>query len=206
MTEPITFYGFTRPLARSMLSLGLTSIGQNIRSLREKAGYKVQGKFAAALGVPQSRLSDWERSRSEIPELKTLLLIAKKLNVSLDDLIRGTDVDYDFSRTARTDVIRSGVPSHQPSVPSEERRATHVEVHSQLVDRPRLPSSAQPRSPLTIVHELRAHADALSALANDVMRLAADRTDPSGARKKTRRRADHQGVHKRAAGGGKSGR
>ncbi len=72
-----------------------TTIGQNIRTLREEAGYSHQGQFAELLGVPQPRLSDWENDRYEQMELNNLLLVATKLHVSIDRILKGTDDDYD---------------------------------------------------------------------------------------------------------------
>ena len=69
----------------------MPSIGENIRRLRTAAGYKTQGAFASAIGVPQPRLSDWENDRYGVPEIPNLLRIAKKLKVSVNQLLAGFD-------------------------------------------------------------------------------------------------------------------
>lgn len=66
------------------------TIGERIKELRERAGYKRQGDFAAALGKPQSQVSDWENGRYRI-EIETLTKIAATVNVALPDLLRGVD-------------------------------------------------------------------------------------------------------------------
>lgn len=77
---------------------GMASVGENIKRLRERAGFKTQREFAKALAVEQPRLSDWENDRYGVPEVPNLLKIAKVLKVSLDDIIRGFDESYDDSR------------------------------------------------------------------------------------------------------------
>src|SRR5678816_3240652 len=84
----------------SMLAL-VASVGDNIRNLRKRAGYKTQGAFAAALGLPQPRVSDMENNRYEIPETPSLLKIAKLLQVSLDEILSGFDSSYDAIVTTR---------------------------------------------------------------------------------------------------------
>lgn len=75
--------------------VNVATVGQNIKALREAAGYKTQGAFAEKLGIPQPRLNDWENSRYKTIALTNLLLVAKTLRVSVDDLLRGVDLDYD---------------------------------------------------------------------------------------------------------------
>jgi transcriptional regulator with XRE-family HTH domain len=189
-------YGFTRPTAGGMLTT-MASIGENIRTLREKAGYKTQGAFAEALGVPQPRLSDWENDRYGAPELPNLLRIAKKLNVSLEALIEGVDHEYDLSRNAPADVIQQGAPEFPTSSSPEARRETDPTLPSSL---PIRPSSV--RTSIAIAHDLRAHAHALSALARDVMRIPARGGTAAITPKKTRRSGNHPAVHRRTASGG----
>lgn len=73
----------------------MATIGENIRRLRIAHGFKRQGDFAAALKVPQSRLSDWETDRYEQIELENLLKIAVVLKVDLDQIVSGLHTEYD---------------------------------------------------------------------------------------------------------------
>src|SRR6059058_1554641 len=88
-------------LARESLApypfLRVSTIGENIRHVRERAGYGrgKQGEFAKQAGVSQTRLSDWENDRFGTPDLKSLLKIAKAGGVSIDTLLAGLDPDYD---------------------------------------------------------------------------------------------------------------
>jgi transcriptional regulator with XRE-family HTH domain len=72
----------------------MPTIGENIRALREAKGIS-QGTLADAIGVPQPRLSDWETSRYKNPDLGNVLRVAKGLKVSIDQILKGTDPDYD---------------------------------------------------------------------------------------------------------------
>jgi transcriptional regulator with XRE-family HTH domain len=79
-----------------MLLGQMPTIGENIRTLRVAAGFRTQGAFAKALDLPQPRLSDLENDRYQgPPELPTLLLVAKKLRVDLNRIVRGFDTAYD---------------------------------------------------------------------------------------------------------------
>jgi transcriptional regulator with XRE-family HTH domain len=93
--RPLRVYTFAPPAYAGGVA---TSVGNNIRRLRESAGYETQGAFAKALRVPQSRLSDWENDRYGIPETGNLLKIATVLNVSVDALLEGIDRAYDDAR------------------------------------------------------------------------------------------------------------
>lgn len=73
----------------------MPSIGGNIRAAREAAGFKKQGVFAQALGLPQPRVSDWETDRYGPLELQNLLKIAKLCGADLNFLLRGFDPEYD---------------------------------------------------------------------------------------------------------------
>lgn len=67
------------------------TIGERIRELRERAGFKQQGKFAEALGLPQSQVSDWETGRYKKLELDNLSRIANIVGVSLFELVNGVE-------------------------------------------------------------------------------------------------------------------
>lgn len=74
---------------------GPPTVGKNIRRERLRAGFKAQKAFAAAVGKPQSRVSDWETDRYGMPDLDTLVLISKTVKCSIDDLLVGVDPAYD---------------------------------------------------------------------------------------------------------------
>ncbi|MFY0598666.1 MAG: LexA family transcriptional regulator [Cyclobacteriaceae bacterium] len=79
----------------------MSSIAENIKYLRKKAGY-TQELFANEVGIKRSLVGAYEEGRAE-PRLQTLLSIAKVLNVTSDDLI---------SKDLTTD-IPSEVPSKE---------------------------------------------------------------------------------------------
>lgn len=87
-----------------MLS-ALPTIGENIRRLRHAAGFKRQGDFAERVGVPQSRVSDWENDRYETIDTRSLVKLAKILSVPVDELLRGVDADYDRANLARSTLL-----------------------------------------------------------------------------------------------------
>ena len=59
--------------------------GENLKSLRKKAGY-TQGDFAQKLGISASAVGMYEQGRRE-PDQKLLLKMAQTLNVSVDRLL-----------------------------------------------------------------------------------------------------------------------
>ena len=73
------------------------SVGKNIKRLRTVMGLR-QKAFAELLGVPQSRVSDWENDRFAVPEVSSLIKLAKALHCSVDELLAGVDPDYDRIR------------------------------------------------------------------------------------------------------------
>lgn len=73
----------------------MPTIGDNIRRLREKAGFSTQTKFAEALGVANTRVSDWENDRYGMPDTGTLLKMATVLKCSIGTLVAGVDAGYE---------------------------------------------------------------------------------------------------------------
>jgi transcriptional regulator with XRE-family HTH domain len=102
-------------------------IGANIQRLRIAAGYgkKQQGKFADAVGVLQTQVSDWE-NRGRIPNLENLVKLAKGLGTSIDELIEGFDHEYDRLVAARSckaasaKPVEAGAEHEQVSLAAEE--------------------------------------------------------------------------------------
>lgn len=90
-----------------ILTVVMATIGENIKRLRPRAGFKTQGALALAIGVPQSRMSDWENGRYESIETENLVSIAKAIGVSIDELLAGVDPVYD--KIAHGDTTRHGI-------------------------------------------------------------------------------------------------
>lgn len=67
------------------------TILRNYEKYRDKA--KLTDKDVSELsGVSRSTFSDWKsETRNSTPKLEKLMKIAKVLNVSLDDLLKGAD-------------------------------------------------------------------------------------------------------------------
>jgi len=102
----------------------MASIGGNIRQLRIEKRFETQGAFAAALGVPQSRVSDWENDRYDSPDLTSLIRIATLLSVSIDALLAGVDARYDA-------IVTTGV--HTSDGTGTVQQKTSGESHSEDV-------------------------------------------------------------------------
>jgi len=106
-----------------MTTIGpMPSLGENIKRLRVGRGYQTQRAFAVALGVEQSRLSDWENNRYGLPETPNLLKIAKVLGVSVDELLAGVDPEYDAARRLSHNVTAGVV---QDSTVGVEQHLSH---------------------------------------------------------------------------------
>lgn len=73
----------------------MNTLGANIKRIRQRFGYRTQQHFAAALGVTQPQVADWENGRYHTPSIPTLLRIAKVLDCSVDVLLFGLDREYD---------------------------------------------------------------------------------------------------------------
>lgn len=65
------------------------NFAQNLKKYREAAGYKTAKEFAAALGIGYTTYVGYENKGYE-PNYETLCAIARKLNISLDDLVGNT--------------------------------------------------------------------------------------------------------------------
>lgn len=69
--------------------------GENLRRLREQAGYKQAKEFAAVVGVPYTTYSSYEKLGRE-PRYEVLCKIAAALNVSTDELLGYELNKYDY--------------------------------------------------------------------------------------------------------------
>lgn len=79
----------------------VVTVGSNIKAWREHAGFKTQVALAKALGVPASRVNEWERGRYKRPDTKTLEAIAAACNCRVDDLLAnvGEPVDGEHKKS-----------------------------------------------------------------------------------------------------------
>jgi phage repressor protein C with HTH and peptisase S24 domain len=82
----------------------VATFGENVKRLREAKPLKAKD-LAQLLGVSPSVVSGWENDRSGLPETPTLLKIAKALNVSIDALLSGVDLEYDRLRHTSGSVL-----------------------------------------------------------------------------------------------------
>lgn len=119
--------------------ISVATVGSNIRRLRVAAGYKTGRAFAKALGIAESRLSDWENGRYQLPDTASLILIAKTLGVSVDAIIEGHDPAYDDARSAKSNrhlsphTVRVTHGEHDllkfwRAMPEDERQALQIVI------------------------------------------------------------------------------
>lgn len=73
----------------------VATFGENLRRLRERAGFEKAKDLAAALDVVPSMISKLENDNQGLPEGPTLLRIAKAIKCSLEELFEGVDSEYD---------------------------------------------------------------------------------------------------------------
>ena len=73
---------------RQMSRRRKTTIGDRIRRTRELRGIS-QAQFAKHFDVQQSHVWKWE-SGMRVPRLSTLMRMADYLDVTLDELVKGT--------------------------------------------------------------------------------------------------------------------
>lgn len=97
------------------------SVAANLVRLRETAGIS-QSELGRRIGVPATRIWDWEHGRYKLPDIKTLMRLAVALQVSIDELIGGVNADYDavIEKSGRT------VPSTAPPQSRHIRRAVRL--------------------------------------------------------------------------------
>ena len=74
------------------------SVGKNIKRLRTVMGLRTQKALVELLGVPPSRVSDWENDRYAVLDISSLIKLAKAFHCSVDELLAGVDPDYDRIR------------------------------------------------------------------------------------------------------------
>jgi len=73
----------------------LASIGENLKRIR---GDEDQKAVAKRMGIPQARLSNWEKNRYRTVSVRTLLWLAKGYRCGVEQLVQGLDAEYDAGR------------------------------------------------------------------------------------------------------------
>ncbi len=80
------------------------SFGKNLQTLRKKNQLSQEG-LAEMLGVSRQAVSKWELGEG-YPEVDKLLILSKKLNVSLDSLLEGENTPVISENGKPSDTIR----------------------------------------------------------------------------------------------------
>lgn len=80
------------------------SFGENLQTIRKKNQLSQEG-LAEILGVSRQAVSKWELGEG-YPEVDKLLILSKKLNISLDDLLLGESMPTAFEKEKSSSTIR----------------------------------------------------------------------------------------------------
>ena len=80
------------------------SFSKNLQAIRKKNQLS-QEELAELLGVSRQAVSKWELGEG-YPEVEKLLILSKKLNVSLDSLMTGSVPGNDVRETGKPGIIR----------------------------------------------------------------------------------------------------
>ena len=80
------------------------SFGENLQSIRKK-NHLSQEELAEMLGVSRQAVSKWELGEG-YPEVEKLLILSKKLNISLDSLMNSEATDFVPEKERSSDAIR----------------------------------------------------------------------------------------------------
>ena len=85
------------------------SFSENLQTIRKK-NHLSQEELAELLGVSRQAVSKWELGEG-YPEVEKLLVLSKKLNVSLDSLMMGSTPGNEASETSPSGIIRIVSPN-----------------------------------------------------------------------------------------------
>ena len=85
------------------------SFGENLQAIRKK-NHLTQEGLAGMLGVSRQAVSKWELGEG-YPEVDKLMILSKKLNVSLDSLLGGENLPADFGAEKPSGKIRIFSPN-----------------------------------------------------------------------------------------------
>jgi transcriptional regulator with XRE-family HTH domain len=80
------------------------SFSENLQAIRKKNQLS-QEELAELLGVSRQAVSKWELGEG-YPEVEKLLILSKKLNVSLDSLMTGSVPGNDVRKSSQPGIIR----------------------------------------------------------------------------------------------------
>ena len=80
------------------------SFGENLQTIRKKNRLSQEG-LAEMLGVSRQAVSKWELGEG-YPEVDKLLILSKKLNISLDSLLGGENTQTASENGKASDMIR----------------------------------------------------------------------------------------------------
>ena len=80
------------------------SFGENLQTIRKKNQLSQEG-LAEMLGVSRQAVSKWELGEG-YPEVDKLLILSKKLNISLDSLLAGENTTTVSEESKPSDTIR----------------------------------------------------------------------------------------------------
>ena len=85
------------------------SFSENLQTIRKK-NQMSQEELAELLGVSRQAVSKWELGEG-YPEVEKLLILSKKLNISLDSLMRGSTAGNEVPETRPSGNIRIVSPN-----------------------------------------------------------------------------------------------
>ena len=85
------------------------SFSENLQAIRKKNRLS-QEELAELLGVSRQAVSKWELGEG-YPEVEKLLVLSKKLNISLDCLMTGSISEGDSQQSSRPGIIRIVSPN-----------------------------------------------------------------------------------------------
>lgn len=85
------------------------SFSENLQTIRKKKQMS-QEELAELLGVSRQAVSKWELGEG-YPEVEKLLVLSKKLNISLDSLMTGSSPEKEVPETGPSGIIRIVSPN-----------------------------------------------------------------------------------------------
>ena len=85
------------------------SFSENLQAIRKK-NQMSQEELAELLGVSRQAVSKWELGEG-YPEVEKLLILSKKLNISLDSLMMGSSPGNEVPETSPSGIIRIVSPN-----------------------------------------------------------------------------------------------
>ena len=102
--------------ARMISPVGITA---NLKRLLDQPKYRrQQGELAKRIGAKPSQLSDWKNGRYADLRISNIIALAKEFGVSVEDIIRGEDSQYDRVVRAiitRDEKVRNSLSAQLPS-------------------------------------------------------------------------------------------